>query len=77
VFKNQVGRRAYFDIRKCSELPSALQRCIGDKKKSLRFSLAKAVNIRPCCVKEKVKYAGDKVTFLILAVIMRLYLGET
>lgn len=77
VFKNQVGRRAYFDIRKYSEPPSALQRCTGDQI-PFRLSVAKAVNIIPCCIREKVKYTGHhKVTFLLISVIVRLYLGQS
>lgn len=77
VFKNQVGRRGYLDIRKCSEPQRTLQRCSGDQK-PLGFSVAKAENPSvPCCIREKLKYAGHKVTFLLILVIIRLHLGQS
>lgn len=76
VFKNQVGRRAYFDIRKCFEPQRTPQRCCGDQK-PLGFSVAKAENPSvPCSIRKKVKYAGHKVTFLLISVSNRLHLGH-
>lgn len=73
VFKNQVGRRAHFDTGKCFEPQRTPE--TGDQK-PLGFSLAKAENpSAPCSIREKVKYAGHKVTFLIVSVIIRLHLG--
>lgn len=43
MFKNQVARRAYFDIRKCFEPQMTPETFCGDQK-PLRFSVAKAEN---------------------------------
>lgn len=76
MFKNQVGRRAYFDTGKCFE-PHRRSPETGDQK-PLGFSAAKAENpIVPFSTEEKVKYAGHKVTFLLISVFIRLHLGQS
>lgn len=75
LFKNQVGRGAYFDTGKCFEPQRTPE--TGDQK-PLGFSAAKAkCPSVPCSIEEKVKYAGHKVTFLIISVIIRLHLGQS